>query len=267
MKLVTKLIGGVLALGCGLGLLSVPASSAAPRAPTAPTAPASPAASPQNMRDVMIFDQSTNKLGDCKFIFAKDGAKLVARGGKLVAVCKSPDWHLVFYNAHRNVGISLTYAEMNRRASGIFAGPPYEKGTLSVGFDPKTGLHQMTLNVNGGEEPEGRGDAMIYQVRQKKQFANIRYIVADKVPLDPHVQTFVKWIFSTAQYPGVPMMFESVFTDGTRDLVYKTKTVSRIKLPASEFAYPTGFKPTKKIIDVAVLEDPRETLESLFGGK
>lgn len=252
MKFVTEFIGGVLALGCGFGLLSVPASSAA---------------SPQDMRDVMIFDQTTNKLGDCQFIFAKDAAKLVAHGGKLVAVCKAPDWRLVFYNAQRNLGIALTYAEMNRRASGIFAGPPYEKGTLSVGIDPKTGLHQVALNVNGAEEPEGRGDAMIFQVRQKKQFAHIRYVVADKVPLDPHAQMFVKWIFSTAQYPGVPMLFESTFTDGTRDLVYKTKLFSRTKVPSSEFSYPTGFTPAKKVIDVAILEDPRETLESLFGGK
>lgn len=225
------------------------------------------AAGPQEMQDVMLFEQVTNKLGDCKLILGKNVAKLVARSGKLVAVCKAPDWRLVFYNSPRNVGISCTHEEMKRRASGIFAGPPYDKGTTSVMIDPKTGLHQLVLAVSGRAQPEGRSDALIYQVRNKKEFASVRYVVADKLTLDPHVQAFIKWIFSTAQYPGVPMSFESVFTDGSRALVYRTKSVSNTKMPMSSFDYPKGFKAANKIIDVAIVEDPKEALESLFGGQ
>lgn len=225
------------------------------------------AANPQELQEVVVFEQTTNKLGDCKLILGKNVAKLVAHSGKLVAVCKAPDWHLVFYNSPRNVGISCTYEVMKRRASGIFAGPPYDKGTTSVRIDPKTGLHQMVLSVSGKAQPEGRNDALIYQVRNKREFASVRYVVADKVALDPHVQSFVKWIFSTAQDPGVPMAFESIFTDGTKDLVYETKSVSRVKMPVSAFAYPKGFKTVTKLIDVAIIEDPKEALETLFGGQ
>jgi len=217
--------------------------------------------------DVLLLKQRSNRLGFSELYIYSDGAKFLTRNGSLIAVCKAPDWHLVFFNKDRNLGYTCSYESMTKQTLDVFGGPPFSKGKVRHSYDKSFGFHTEVIIIDGKLEPQGSNDPFIFQAREKKKFASLCYVGADSIPLNTHVQSYLRWLYNLGNHQGIPLSFRKSFTDGSSENDYETVSVSRCQRPSAFFSYPTGFKSVSKIVEVEMVEDPRSTLEDLFGSK
>ena len=109
-------------------------------------------------------------------------------------------------------------------------------------------------------------DSFLFQSRRNRALRDTTFRLVDGYKLAPRVQDFLHWLFNQRVLMGVPVELSNTYMDGSAETIYKARSIEKMTVPVSMFAYPQGLARVNDKVDILVTDEAKTTLEDLFGG-
>jgi hypothetical protein len=131
-------------------------------------------------------------------------------------------------------------------------------GTKSTYFDPLLKMNVLQREVPLSGRFFGSNDPALFRSAVKKQLSSMRLRLATNIPLGEEEKKFLQGIYTLPYCGGYPLELATLTTDGGVTYTYVAQSVSKTKVNASIFDYPTGFKTVQDRFKVFVTEKQKE---------
>jgi hypothetical protein len=182
--------------------------------------------------------QENRTFGPMKMDISPQCARVEISNMHVIVVCTKPSWRVSIFNPATKQELSSSIEEWEREGFPMDErkgnGVPIEKGTESQGTYAGMKAAVYKYHCNFKERDVGS--------RAFTTFTGGTYYAASEVPLPRPEIIFLRALMRTPAIVGsIPLGIILDSSKGTRP-IFKTTSVAKVKLAASDFSYPKGFK-------------------------
>jgi len=218
------------------------------------------------VKDVLVVRQNSKALGKTELYLSTDAARFWAPKVGLVVATRAPAWNAVLYSKPRNLGIPLSAAEVKGSGMGIFpCATATDNGKPQKYRDSLLRLDCTKVVSQYKGDPHVAVDTIMFQQRTEKILVESYLEFGSPCKLDPHIQTFLYYLFDQNKFQGIPLEQKNSYKDGSSDMPLVTMSIEHTSKLASFFDLPTGFKKAGDKLQLIMAPDCNDTLEDLWG--
>jgi len=220
------------------------------------------------VKDVLVVRQNSKALGKTELYLSADAARFWAPKVGLVVATRAPAWNTVLYSKPRNAGMLLSALEIQKSGMGLYpSATATDKGKAQKYRDSLLRLDCTKVVSQYKSDPHVAVDTIMFQQRTEKILVESYLELGSPCKLDPHIQTFIYYIFDQNKFPGIPLEQKNSYKDGSSDMPLVTLSIEHTSKPASFFDLPSGFKKALDKLQLILAPDCNDTLEDLWGEK
>jgi hypothetical protein len=164
---------------------------------------------------------------------------------KVSWIASAPTWNVCIINTEKNLGSmrSLEYFKL-RQDDQVESGTAKPSSTSKIQF-----LHQPAVKVTydvTASDPIKEKTEMFYQTgsNRSSSFSKIEITFSNWFKISPQAQQVLNGIIRMSRGNGVILEEAHLYPGGRKELVLTTGSCTQCEVPVTEFAYPTGFKPS-----------------------